>query len=67
MTRDVTEVLATLVIPDPVAIDEGSLAAGLGLGEMAVVAELVGLESRGRDRRTRGAYRSRSGSASARR
>ena len=45
MTRDVTEVLAGLSIPDPVAIAEGSVAAGLGLGELATVAELVGLES----------------------
>lgn len=45
MTRDVTDVLADLDIPDPVAIAEGSVAAGLGLGEMALVAELVGLES----------------------
>ena len=45
MTRDVTAVLAGLDIPDPVAIAEGSAAAGLGLGEMALVAELAGLES----------------------
>ena len=45
MTRDVTAVLAGLSIPDPVAIAEGSVAAGLGLGEMATVAELAGLES----------------------
>ena len=45
MTRDVTTILSGLDIPEPTAIDEGSLAAGLGLGEMALVAEVVGLES----------------------
>ena len=45
MTRDVADALAGLVIPDPVGVPEGNLSAGMGLGEMATVAELVGLES----------------------
>ena len=45
MTRDVVDVLRALDIPEPVAITEGSLERGLGLGELALVAELVGLES----------------------
>jgi hypothetical protein len=45
MTRDVVAALAALDIPDPIAITEGALERGLGLGELALVAELVGLES----------------------
>lgn len=45
MTRDPIALLGGLQIPDAVAVREGDLARGLGLGEMATVAELVGLES----------------------
>jgi hypothetical protein len=45
VTRDVLDALRALEIPDPVAIAEGDLGRGLGLGELALVAELVGLES----------------------
>lgn len=45
MTRDIVAVLGALEIPDPVTITEGDIGRGLGLGELALVAELVGLES----------------------
>lgn len=45
MTRSPAEILAALEIPGAIAVSEGQLATGIGLGEMALVAELLGLES----------------------